>query len=126
MSWVIAGMSALGALKSHNQQQQAKKQDKFRKAAITYSPWTGMGDPGGMIAPDLLSGAAEGAASGALLSGALGGGEAVAPMETAGAATETSGMALGTGVGQQALTPEMQRWQLMNQAQGGPGYTMIG
>lgn len=121
MSWVIAGMAGLGLLQGMANQKKAERHNKYRAEAIKYSPWTGMGDPGEKEAPDALQSALSGAAMGAAL-GNIGGGSAGA----AGAGQQTSAMSFGTGAGQSAMTPEMQRWQMMNQAQGGAGYTMIG
>lgn len=71
MSWVTAGIAAAGAIKGGldakaNRKQQAKN-DHFRRTAIAYSPWTGMGDPGHMSAgnTDTMSGMLGGGLQGA-------------------------------------------------------------
>lgn len=38
--------AGLGALKGISNNAKNKKDAAYRKAALTYSPWTGMGDPG--------------------------------------------------------------------------------
>ena len=71
MSWVVAGITAAGAVKGSIDAKQAKKQqaknDAFRRASIRYSPWTGLGDPGYQSAgnTNALSGAIGGGLQGA-------------------------------------------------------------
>lgn len=67
----LLGGAALGGMKAKRQQAQADQQNKFRKAAIMYSPWTGMSDPGGATAPSDLEGLLGGALTGAQVGGAL-------------------------------------------------------
>lgn len=70
MSWVAVGVSAAGAIKggmdANANRRRAKEHDKFRKAAIQYSPWSGMGDPGAgnFGTTDMLSGALGGGLQG--------------------------------------------------------------
>lgn len=86
MSWVtVAIAGGLGAYKGIKNEERMAANDKFRKAAITYSPWTGMSDPGSVSLPGVLESGVQGAAMGATLGNALG---------TGGAAGST-----GAGVG---------------------------
>jgi hypothetical protein len=51
MSWWATGITAAaGAYKGMKNEEKMDRNDKFRKAAIKYSPWTDMKDPG---APEL-------------------------------------------------------------------------
>ena len=69
---LLAG-AAKGVLDSRANSKNQKKQDAFRKAAIAYSPWTGMGDPGAVNSgPQGLNAMLGGATQGAMI-GALGG-----------------------------------------------------
>jgi len=82
MSWVGVGVAAVGAVagsRAANQnRKQARAHDAFRKQAITYSPWTGMGDPGAANVGNtdsftgMLGGAAQGYAVGSGIGGAFG------------------------------------------------------
>jgi hypothetical protein len=121
MSWVIAGMAALGVMQGAANQKKMERQNKYRAEAIKYSPWTGMGDPGEKELPDALSSGIQGAATGAMLGNAMGG--SAGSMKGTQAAASSN---MGTGMGQMAVTPEQQKWMMMNQSQGGPGYTMVG
>ncbi len=115
--WMLpAALAAAGALKGISNEKKMQENDKYRKAAITYSPWTGMGDPGSMTLPGVLESAVQGGAMGASLGGMGMGG---------GAGMSAAGGAYGTGMGQ-TMSPDMLKWNLMNQAQGGPGYTTMG
>lgn len=108
----------LGLYRGVRNEQRMKDQDKFRKAAITYSPWTGMGDPGAMHLPGVVESSISGAATGAMLGNAMGG-------TNTNTTTDTKTMAkldFGTGQGQM-MTPEMKKWQMVNQMLGGQGYT---
>jgi hypothetical protein len=67
----LLGGAALGGLKAKRQQDQADAQNRYRKQAITYSPWTGMSDPGGGSAPSMAEGLLGGAAGGASLGASL-------------------------------------------------------
>lgn len=116
---VVLGLAGLGLLQGMANQKKMERHNQYRAEAIKYSPWTGMGDPGEKNLPDALQSGLSGAAMGAAL-GNIGGGSAGA----AGAGQATAGEAYGTGMGQ-TMTPEMQKWQMMNQMQGGPGYTMV-
>lgn len=117
---VVLGLAGLGLLQGMANQKKMERHNQYRSEAIKYSPWTGMGDPGEKNLPDALqsglSGAAMGASMGNLFGGAPG---------AEGAGQATAGGAYGTGMSQ-TMTPEMQKWQMMNQMQGGPGYTMVG
>lgn len=113
----------LGLYRGVRNEQRMKDQDKFRKAAITYSPWTGMGDPGALHLPGVIESAISGAATAGLLGNSMGGAGA-----GAGATASPGAMSkldFGTGQGQM-MTPEMQKWQMMNQMLGGQGYTTVG
>lgn len=44
--WIPLAMAGLGALRGIKGQNEAAQQDKFRKEALRWSPWTGMSDPG--------------------------------------------------------------------------------
>lgn len=120
MSWVIAGMAGLGLLQGMANQKKMERHNQYRAEALKYSPWTGMGDPGEKNLPDALQSALSGAAMGASMGNLFGGSPGAA-----GAGQATAGGAYGTGMSQ-TMTPEMQKWQMMNQMQGGPGYTMVG
>lgn len=124
---VVLGLAGLGLLQGMANQKKMERHNKYRAEAIKYSPWTGMGDPGEKNLPDALQSGLSGAAMGAVL-GNIGGGSAGAAdktgQTTAGAGQTTAGEAYGTGMGQ-TMTPEMQKWQMINQMQGGPGYTMV-
>ena len=120
MSWVIAGMATLGVLQGAANQKKMERQNQYRAEALKYSPWTGMGDPGEKNLPDALQSGLQGAAMGASMGNLFGGSPGAA-----GAGQGTAGGAYGTGMSQ-TMTPEMQKWQMMNQMQGGPGYTMVG
>lgn len=124
MSWIIAGMAAAGALQGAANQKKMERHNQYRAEAIKYSPWTGMGDPGEKNLPDALQSALQGASMGAMVSGGMGkgGGEAAQGKMMAGEPA-MGGMGGGMG-GQMPMSPEQQKWMLMNQSQGGPGYTM--
>lgn len=70
MTMALLGGAALGAIRGKQNEKRMKENDKFRRAAIQYSPWTGMGDPGSQALPGMfesgLSGAVQGAALGNL------------------------------------------------------------
>lgn len=131
----LAG-AALGAMSSKRKQDQADAQNKYRKAAIQYSPWTGMGDPGGASAPSMLEGAVGGALTGAQLGGTLGSLGGAETAAAAGGADSVAGAgnylgldkATAAGVGglgadtmssvNTAMLPpsgdNMQKWSMMN------------
>lgn len=73
---MLAG-AGMGLLKGKRNEEKMADNDKFRKAAITYSPWTGMGDPGSQQLPGTLESGLGGAATGAMIGsmGAKGGAE---------------------------------------------------
>lgn len=124
MSWVIAGMAGAGLLKGMANQKKMDRHNQYRAEAIKYSPWTGMGDPGAMQLPDAFESALQGAGTGAMLGGSFGGSGGAAK-GTAMAGEPTMG-GMGAMPGQTMMSPEQQKWMMMNQAQGGPGYTMMG
>lgn len=124
---LLAGAGGLlGAMKAKRQQDQADAQNKYRKAALTYSPWTGMSDPGGASAPTMLEGALGGALTGAQLGGALnqlpGVGEGAAAAGEAGALKTTGGQNY-LGLSQEALAgvqPQQQSFMSNTWAQFDP------
>jgi len=127
MDPITIGLLAGGGMGLLQGQQNERKmaQDARLKAELArYSPWsdlaTHISTQSNMQLPDstasLFKGAAMGASMGNLFGGSPG---------AAGAGQTTAGGAYGTGMSQ-TMTPEMQKWQMMNQMQGGPGYTMIG
>lgn len=81
MSWIGVGVAAAGAVSGAQtakaNRRKARDQDQYRKAALTYSPWTGMGDPGAANVGNtdtfsgMLGGAAQGYALGSGVGGAL-------------------------------------------------------
>lgn len=72
--YLAAGFAAKGLIDARVNQTRQNKLDDFRRAAITYSPWSGMGDPGPQSAGNtsMLGGALQGGMQGAMI-GALGG-----------------------------------------------------
>ena len=61
---LMAGVGAASkAVQARQNQTRQNKLDDFRKAAITYSPWTGLGDPGAQSAGNtsMFGGALQGA-----------------------------------------------------------------
>lgn len=60
---LLAGVG-LGLLRGNRNAKKNEEQDRYRKAAMLYSPWTGMGDVGGGNAPGVLDSALQGAALG--------------------------------------------------------------
>lgn len=92
--WIpMAIGAAIGAINKSKQldknADQRAKESAFRKAAITYSPWTKMSDPG-MATPEaggsVLGGALSGAAMGAMTAGLTGGAESAVGTGAQGAA----------------------------------------
>lgn len=79
MSWVGVGVAAVGAVSgaqaANRNRKAARAHDAYRKAAITYSPWTGMGDPGAANVgnTDTFSGMLGGAAKGFAVGSGIGG-----------------------------------------------------
>lgn len=72
----LAGAGALkGALDANAAKKNQKEHDSYRKAAIQYSPWTGMTDPGAgnFGNQNMLSGALGGGLKGALYGKMIGG-----------------------------------------------------
>lgn len=92
MSWIIAGTAALGVMQGMANQKKMARHNQYRAEAIRHSPWTGMGDPGEKELPDALQSGLQGAMSGAMLKGAVGGGGGAeaASVEGAKAGTATN------------------------------------
>lgn len=86
----LAG-AGLGALKGMQNQKRMKEHNKYRKAAMAYSPWTGMSDPGEMNLPGVFESALQMGATGAMLGSMIPGGEAAA----AGGAAASGGAGAG-------------------------------
>jgi hypothetical protein len=61
---LLAG-AGLGVLKGNRNSKANEAQDKYRKVAMAYSPWTGLGDVGGGTAPGMADSMIQGAAMGA-------------------------------------------------------------
>lgn len=102
--WAPIAMGALGAYRGIKNEKRMKDNDKFRKAAIQYSPWTGMGDPGSQQLPGMLESGLQGAATGAMLGSSLGSlGGATAPATNAAVGQQASAGALGS----KAMTQEL-------------------
>lgn len=118
MSWVTVGVAAAGAIKgmmdSKAAEGKAAEHDKFRKAALENSPWTGMGDPGAAqvgntnMASGALGGGLQGAMVGSMFAG--GGGADAAPAVTGpqGGPTIANAQAM-QGPMMQNQSPYMQR-----------------
>lgn len=68
----------LGLMKGMKNEERMDANDKYRKAAIEFSPWTGMGDPGAQQLPGMFESALGGASTGAMMGSMVGGGEAAA------------------------------------------------
>lgn len=138
MSWVGVGVAAVGAIAgsrtANANRKRARAHDQYRKAAITYSPWTGMGDPGAANVGNtdsftgMLGGAAQGYALGSGIGGAFKGmgGAAGGGMATS-ASSPLGGQAMsqelgkmGTNVGkmQSQLGGTQGMWSNMAQSQG--------
>jgi len=89
MTWVAVGLTAAGATKgiidANVAKKKQEKQDAFRKAAITYSPWTGMTDPGAgnfgnqSGLSGALGGGLQGFSMGSMINGMGGGAKAANP-----------------------------------------------
>ena len=100
--WVPIAMGALGALQGINNEKRMEKNDAFRKAAIQYSPWTGMQDPGSPVLPGMLQSGLQGAATGMMgasmmgNAGLLGGAEKAAGAAAGGAGVGSAGAGLGS------------------------------
>jgi hypothetical protein len=99
----LAVGAALGAAKGMSNASANKKDEKFRKAAITYSPWTGMQDPGQKQRTGVMGSMLQGGLMGASMGGAggiLGGGAAAGGAGAAGAAGAAAPAAGGSMWGQ--------------------------
>lgn len=59
--------AGLGLLKGQAGAKKNEEQDRYRKQAMLYSPWTGMGDVGGGTAPGMTDSIISGAAGGAMI-----------------------------------------------------------
>lgn len=114
MSWWATGITAaMGVKKGMDNEARMSKNDKFRKAALTYAPWTGMGDPGSQQLPGAMESGLTGAATGAMMGSMAGGASPAA----AGSETAVAG---GLGSGAEAakleglkFTPEQMQQPLM-------------
>lgn len=86
----------LGLLKGDENVKKNIANENFRRAAIMYSPWTHMGDPGQVTLPggleSGLQGAATGGMVGAMASPAAGATTASAPLEASGKYVSMSAM----------------------------------
>lgn len=89
----------LGALKGIQNQKKMEENDKFRKAAIAYSPWTGMGDPGSPNMPGMLESGISGAAMGAATGNLFGAASGAAPAASTAAVGAGTPGALGAASG---------------------------
>lgn len=70
---MLLASAGLGALQGQQSAQKRKEDNIYRKAVLTYRPWTGLNDPGASEEKgDLISGAAGGALTGAFLGKGLG------------------------------------------------------
>lgn len=98
-----AGLGGIaGLIKGKKNEEKMADQDRFRKAALTYSPWTGMGDPGALNLPGGLSSALGGAAMGALTGEMFGEAEGAVDPAVTGSAQAAAPSALGTLAGSQS------------------------
>ena len=123
MSWWAVGISAaLGAKKGMDNQDRMEKNDKFRKAAIQYSPWTGMGDPGSQQLPGALESGVSGGLTGAMLGNAMGNSTCAA--KVAGGEVG-SGQAVAGGAGDAMKMPGGAQQLDFSQQNVGP-YTAMG
>ena len=109
----VAGAGALkGVLDARANKKKQKQLDAFRRAAITYSPWTGMGDPGPMSAGNtsMFGGALQGGIQGGMLAalagnaGLLGKGGATQSLFGGGSAATAPGITTGPTLEQAGLT----------------------
>lgn len=100
-AWAIGSLigAGLGALKGKANEKKMEEQDKFRKAAIQNSPWTGMSDPGALNLPGMTGSLMSGAALGGLTGGMMGGAAPVAE----GAASAAAPTAVNTATGANVL-----------------------
>ena len=119
MSWVTVGIAAAGAIKgmmdAKASQRKAESHDKFRKAAIEMSPWTGMGDPGAAAVGNtsMASGALGGGLQGAMIGSLFGGGGAAAGAgEPAAALTPKSTAALAMNTRPSQMGPNANPWMM--------------
>jgi hypothetical protein len=88
---MLIGSAALGALQGQQSARRRKEDNIYRKAVLTYRPWTGLNDPGASEEKgDMFSGAAQGALTGGFIGKGLGmkGGESwFQPTAAAGASS---------------------------------------
>jgi hypothetical protein len=88
MTWWGVGIGAtLGVIKGKKNQDRMDANDKFRKTAIQYSPWTGMQDPGSQVLPGMLESGTQGAALGGMVGNSVSGASGAAPASTTGETT---------------------------------------
>jgi hypothetical protein len=96
MSFIAVAIGAgagLGLAKGIANENRMKKNDAYRKAAIKYSPWTGMGDPGSPELPGIFESVLGGGLTGATIGTGIGG---LTGGAAAGGADAISGLAGGT------------------------------
>lgn len=100
--WAIGALAGagLGAIKGKKNEDKMKQHEKFREAAIRYSPWSGMSDPGSMQLPDTMSSMLSGAALGGVTGSMFGG---AAPAATAATAAPAASTAVNTATGANVL-----------------------
>lgn len=72
MSWVMASMATLGALKGGANEKKNERLNKFRAEALRYQPWTKMADPGMADLPGVFDSALQGVATGAMAKNLMG------------------------------------------------------
>jgi len=117
--WIPLITAAAGAAKGYGNQKQQKKNDEFRKAAIRYSPWTGMQDPGAQNAGQgVLGSAIQGGITGALAAQSFGGAGAAGAGAGAGAS--------GVGAGGLALNTAAPQATMLNHSTGALGAGALG
>lgn len=128
MSWWAVGITAaMGAKKGMDNEARMDKNDKFRKEAITYSPWTGMGDPGSQQLPGMLESGVSGGLTGAMLGNAMGNTTGAAAGATIGGESMAGATAAGqkTAGGLNDAINIPQQGGALNFNQAGP-YTAMG
>jgi len=106
---LLAG-AALGVLRGKKNEARMEENDKFRRAAIQYSPWTKMSDPGSAVMPGMLEAGTTGAATGAMVGNLF-----------PAASTLSTGLAGVTGenmLGSSAMTGQLEGMKDMSAVQG--------
>lgn len=130
---ILAGAGAgMGLMKGMSNQKKNAEDARFRKAAIEFSPWTGMADPGRAnragVMDSTFQGAMGGLGMGQSAAGALGSTPAVTPPAPAvqAAAVPTAqplqfqgaNMDAPLNVGGQSFTPKVLKPQVWNKMAG--------